>query len=838
VVVLPVLFRVAGPVAGQDGGTPVAADGPLIASPIVAETGRLDLAAMALDADDLPQGSRLLSESYTTGTEWAAESFPGDERARRVMLEAGLEWRYESAYGLAGTALKIRTYLELYADEDGARAGFAVLQDETTFFPPDVPAEDLPVAGVDSDPEELTVLDWELAPGFAYRLVDATFRNGRLVAGVAMDSIGGAIPPEQAVVEELAVVLAARVADAMAGTTDGSVDAPLPATLLPTGGAMITQEGHLDGSEAVPATLPAVAEGTVGAYYRTVGLPFPTATDAPPVLFVNLAVLRLAGAEDARAALYALEDLTIPSPLPPPTESFRQQGTLPDVAGADAVNASRRALLPGGPVDSARVGFVVGDELALVEVAGAASLAAAEAAVAVLANLQAGCLTAEGACASALPAADLQATALVTAPAPAPVGGDAERAAVFDRVWRTINDNYLYRTGRQGILFPNYHEVDWNAVRAEYEPRALGAESDEAFAAVVAEMVDELGDQHTSYLSPEEARADDALFAGEPVYVGIGALLARGLDPTNPGLVLHVFPGSPAAAAGLQRRDSILTVDGESINDAERERRVELLDAVDTLTSPDLAPADPGGPVRLVVRSPGQQPREVEIGRSVGPAPISPVVQRLDADPSIAYVLVIDFVTPTLNDQLVAGLEALLAEGPISGLILDLRANPGGSLGVTHRVLGQFVSGEVGTYYSRDGTPPEPLNVEPGALFDRLQGLPVVALTDDRMYSASEVTTSVLQNEGRATVVGVTSPGDVEVLIPVDFADGSRLYLAVQLFDVPGRIVEGQGVVPDVPVAEDWTRYPFAEDPQIRTAVGIIQVAALDPGASAATPAA
>jgi carboxyl-terminal processing protease len=116
--------------------------------------------------------------------------------------------------------------------------------------------------------------------------------------------------------------------------------------------------------------------------------------------------------------------------------------------------------------------------------------------------------------------------------------------------------------------------------------------------------------------------------------------------------------------------------------------------------------------------------------------------------------------------------------------------------------------------------------------------LPLVVLTDDRMYSASEVTTSILQNEGRATVVGVTSPGDVEVLIPFDFEDGSRLYLAVQLFDLPGRMVEGQGVIPDVPVLEDWTRYPFADDPQIAAAVGVIQLAALGPKELAATPAA
>jgi hypothetical protein len=254
-------------------------------------------------------------------------------------------------------------------------------------------------------------------------------------------------------------VLSVRVAAVLAGAAEGFADPRLAETLLLPGEAAIIQEGYIAGIEAVPATLPAIAAAVAGGYVRTVGLPFPSATDAPPVLFVNLAVVRFAGADDARAALYALEALTIPSPLPPPGESFRQQGDFPDVAGADRVNAARRALLPGGPVDSVRVGFAAGGELVLVEVAGAASLAAAEDAAAELANLQAGCLVAGGACAMELPTADVQATALVVARVPTLADG-GDRAAILDQVWRTINDDYLYRTGRQGILFANYHEVD------------------------------------------------------------------------------------------------------------------------------------------------------------------------------------------------------------------------------------------------------------------------------------------------------------------------------------------------------------------------------------------
>ena len=79
------LVHGAAPIAGQDGATPAAS--PLaspVATPGAGIAGRLDLASMALDAADLPEGFALLAESYATADDWVATTFPGDTTTQQT----------------------------------------------------------------------------------------------------------------------------------------------------------------------------------------------------------------------------------------------------------------------------------------------------------------------------------------------------------------------------------------------------------------------------------------------------------------------------------------------------------------------------------------------------------------------------------------------------------------------------------------------------------------------------------------------------------------------------------------------------------------------------------
>ncbi len=748
---------------------------------------------MTLDAADLPDGARLTSERYIPRGELAA-NFSNDD-----LDEVGLIAFYESTYSLPNSQLTFRSYAEEYEDAAGAEAGFSLLEDETGY--PDGASEDRPVAGIDGDDEEVTTLDLDAGGGFRIQSIDATVRLGRTIAGVAIENDGGEEAPDADLVDALILKAVERMEAVGSGDEIAGRDLALPAALLtPTDDEPLTIEGYLAPSEVVPDTLEDIRDAVVGAYGRTAGLRFANADDAPPVLFVNLTLVTFDDAVAAEQVLYALDDLPLPSVLPPPLDSFRQQATTPAISEVDAFSETWRSFLPGGPIDSVRLGFVLDDRLAIVEVAGGATLNAAHDAAVLIAEAQRDCLLAGDICDEALPVGDIQDLALIEADPIDPIDdADADRQATFDAVWNEINDRYLYRTGHQNVLFPNYHELDWGAVREEYEGEALDADTDEEFYGLVAAMAGELGDQHTGFLSPEDTEINSALFAGELMYAGIGVDLA-GAD-----LILQVFPGSPAEDAGLQRRDRIEAVDGDPLPFDDLVALRDVVEDVNRLLAPSQIPDDVGGPLTLTVRSPGEEPRDVEVERDTGDAPIVPSGMRLPQDEGIGYLVVPDFVTPDLQERVIEILDDMLADGPLDGLVLDLRANPGGSVALLETFLGLFVEGDVGTFYKRDGQLPQPVIVQTQAMAAELDDVPLVVLTDDRMYSASEVGTAVLQDQGRATVVGVTSPGDVEVLQQSFYDDGSSLYIVLGVFVLPGTLVEGVGNIPDVPVLLDWT---------------------------------
>ncbi len=186
-------------------------------------------------------------------------------------------------------------------------------------------------------------------------------------------------------------------------------------------------------------------------------------------------------------------------------------------------------------------------------------------------------------------------------------------------------------------------------------------------------------------------------------------------------------------------------------------------------------------------------------GVAVVPAPKG---WRLDGRADIAYLQLPSFdslAVPGLVDQLLAD---TLEQGPVTGLVLDLRQNYGGCLDAAYEVLENFVEGEVGSEYDDLGIYPISLNA--GQHFKSLATLPMVVLVDEGTNSAAEIVAAVLQPRGRAIVVGRTTPGNTEAVVNFDFVDGSRLWLAVGEFRLPnGSSLEETGVEPDL-VVETW----------------------------------
>ena len=787
--------------------------------------GPLDLAAMVLEGGDLPEEYDLSDEAYADAEQFSW-NYTGGAIPVEALEETGFIRFYQSQYFTTDGERLIRSYASEYESEEGAADGFALLEDESGFqasLAPGDELEDWPGPAVGEEPKETTVMN---IAGFADS-IDSTFRVGRVVVGVAVET-SGTTEPDAALAEELAPVLFERVESVLAGEAPAGVDLDLPTALLPLDDVGVTtQAGYLRADEVLDAA------GEEGAgYLKTVGVGFPS-DPTTPVVFVTAGLLE-PDVDDPAAVLAEVEASQLFSILPYPDDSPRLTIAAPEIEGAEEVVATRGSLLPGGFSDSARLVFAVEDRIGVIEVAGAATAAEAEATARDLAARQADCLATGDACTDGPTAEEIQTSALrffrgedaiPTTEVTPPADSEIDRQAVFNEVWSTVKTNYVYRTGTENAFYVGLEGLDWGAIRAEYEPRALAAESDDEFYTVIAEMVGRLDDDHSSYLTPEEARKDDAANAGEATFTGIGATVIENLDPARTGTVLFVFPGSPAEEAGIQIRDRILAVEGEPFR-GERfsalvEERIPPAGVeVDTAT-PAASPAAGGPPaVQMTVVSPGEEPRDLEVEVRTGPALFSPIAKRVDGSPGIGYLRIPELSQPDMGQQIESALSDMLEEGKLDGLIIDLRSNPGG---YPDPAINQFVSGEVGNFYSRDGTQGQPYVVVAGDLFNDLADVPLVVLVDNRSNSAAEIAAAVLQDQGRAQVVGVRSPGNVEAVPAYDFSDGSRLYLAGALFRLPGQDVEFTGVVPDVSINAEWTAYPESEDPHILAAVELLE---------------
>jgi C-terminal peptidase prc len=371
------------------------------------------------------------------------------------------------------------------------------------------------------------------------------------------------------------------------------------------------------------------------------------------------------------------------------------------------------------------------------------------------------------------------------------------RQEIFDQVWETVHENYLYE---------DFHGADWEALRDEYETQVSDATSADEFYTVVGDMVDELGDDHSRYISPWDAREEDDLMNGNANYVGVGILSKYTEGEIH---VVYVFPSSPAEEGGIQRRDVIIAVDGTPILPEDED--------LSRIRGPE------GSDVVLTVRSPGEEPRDLELRRRPINGKVVSSSHRLADDPTIGYMVIPSFDPEDMDEQVNDDLGELLADDePLEGLIIDLRGNGGGLLDTMERIVGQFMTGESGIYASRGRDrsmiPPR------GAHYKDLKDLPLVVLVDDGSESASEMMTGALQSNGRALVVGVPSAGNTETIYPYDFDDGSRLWLAEEGFQLlDGSTMEGTGVIPDAQIDVDWTSYPESEDPHILKAIELLK---------------
>ncbi len=369
---------------------------------------------------------------------------------------------------------------------------------------------------------------------------------------------------------------------------------------------------------------------------------------------------------------------------------------------------------------------------------------------------------------------------------------------IFEEVWRTINEEYLY---------PDFNGVDWDAVGEAYRARVEAGMTPDEFYQAMNEMIFTLGDEHSVFLSPANVAEEEAELAGNLDYAGIG-IFSQATQANDAMVILFVFPNSPAEEAGLQAHDSILTVDGlPIINENGFVREI--------IRGPE------GSAVTLTVRTPGGEPRELTLTRRriSGSMPVPYQVITTPAGKRIGYVLIATFSDGTIADQVGAALSAMSAEAPLDGVIVDNRINEGGVDTMLKKTLAYFIDGPAGAFISRKNE--RTLTIQ-GQDIAGSQTVPLVVLVGLDTISYGEVFSGVLKDLGRAYLIGQTTNGNVETLWGYDFKDGSRAWIAHDSFrplNHPDQNWEQTGIVPDLEIPVNWEDITFETDPAIQAAV-------------------
>lgn len=369
---------------------------------------------------------------------------------------------------------------------------------------------------------------------------------------------------------------------------------------------------------------------------------------------------------------------------------------------------------------------------------------------------------------------------------------------IFEELWQTVKEEYLY---------PDFNGIDWEAIHEEYLEKIYIGLTQNEFYLSMQEMVARLGDDHSSYQTPEQVAEEEAEYAGNLDYVGIGVLLMA-IPEEDKAVILVTFPGSPAEQAGLRSRDAILLVDGEPI-----------LDENDTIKQ--TIRGKEGTEVTLTVQSPEEESRLVKIVRHriTGGLPVPYQLLETTSGLKIGYILLVTFNDSSIDDQVGQAISVLKDQAPIAGLIIDNRLNEGGADTVLVDTLAYFTKGTLGYFVSRNDE--RALEIEANFV-NGSQDIPLVILIGTNTVSYGETFSGVLKDIGRAFLIGQTTEGNVETLWGYDFQDGSRLWLAHETFRPIINSTENweeTGITPHLNVPGNWYDVTFAHDPAILAAL-------------------
>ncbi|MCJ1966126.1 S41 family peptidase [Candidatus Nanosynbacter sp. TM7-087] len=288
-------------------------------------------------------------------------------------------------------------------------------------------------------------------------------------------------------------------------------------------------------------------------------------------------------------------------------------------------------------------------------------------------------------------------------------------------------------------------------------------------------LVEAAGDPHTVYMDPDETKEFDKSLSGQ-IGGGIGAEIGlRNNKPT----IIKPLENSPAQKAGIKAGEVIVKVNDEASSDWSVEKVVSKIRG------------EVGTSVKLTLLS-GGQTHEVSVVRQ---NIVSPAVES-EIDGEIGILKVNRFGDDTVS--LARKYASEFVEKGVKKVILDLRNNPGGTVGAAQGLLGIWLDNQIAMTERRGSEIVKTLRTTGTPILGNMK---TVVLINGNSASASEITAGALREYGKATLVGQKSYGKGSVQIVLGLPGGSQMKVTEARWYTPkGKNIDKTGIEPDVKV--------------------------------------
>jgi carboxyl-terminal processing protease len=357
--------------------------------------------------------------------------------------------------------------------------------------------------------------------------------------------------------------------------------------------------------------------------------------------------------------------------------------------------------------------------------------------------------------------------------ASAPAALSSSPKALVDQAWQIVNQRYVDAT---------FNRQDWQMVRQKFLQKQYTNKT-EAYQNIRA-MLASLNDQYTRFLTPEELKALADNITGEFVGVGLTVSLEAG---SREWVVENIFAESPAATAGVQKQDIVVSLNGKPTPQ------------IDPATAAPYLIGPVGSKLIVQVRRGKQNLSYTLVRENINLNPLTFQIQQTQAG-KVGYIKLPIFSTKTAQSMDKA-IQSLEKQGVV-GYILDMRGNPGGVLDAGLEVAQDWISRGVLVSIKDRSHPQLPIQAKRPALTNR----PLVALVDQESASASEVVAAALQDQKRAMLVGTKTLGKGLIQEFLPLTDGSGVLVTIAKYFTPkGRDIDKLGIIPNIVVEQSST---------------------------------